>query len=271
MTTPDKNRTLRPSPKESGKVPGSGSLRPAFSWYRNHRKGVLCCTALVAVLIVVYFIPTGYLAVYPGPVKPVREIVSVEGHDASTGQLYMVLVTVKETNLYEALYAVLSPKIALWSKHAVFGGLSLEEYTQKARQEMQESQRLAAEMAFEMSGYSVMPGEPLPLKVTLDTGDAGGPSAGLVFFLEILSRLMPEQFEPLGKVAGTGILHPDGTIGAVGGIEQKTIAARDAGIEYFIVPWQNTESARRYAGTMKIFPVRDCEEALKVLRQLSDK
>ncbi|HHY34516.1 MAG TPA: hypothetical protein GX510_02580 [Firmicutes bacterium] len=243
--------------------------RRVFRWSKNNRKAVLYAAGVTAVLVGLYFVPSGYLAVYPGPVKPMQEMVSVEGHPASSGRLYMVLVMVKETNLYEALYAAISPRAALWRKEAILGGLSLEEYSEKARQEMEESQRLAVELALEMSGYPVTPGEESPLKVTLDTGDIGGPSAGLMFFLEISSRLKPDELKPTGKVAGTGILRPDGSVAAVGGIEQKTMAARAAGIQYFIVPWQNELSARKYAGTMKILPVRDCSEALQALREVS--
>lgn len=242
-----------------------------FQWPRNNRKMLLYASGVIAVLVGLYFVPTGYLAVYPGPVKPMQEMVSVEGYPASTGRLYMVLVMVRDTNLYEALYAVISPRATLWNKQAILGGLSLEEYSKRARQEMEESQRLAVELALEMSGYPVTPDEALPFKVTLDTGDIGGPSAGLMFFLEISSRLRPDEFKPAGKVAGTGILRPDGSVAAVGGIEQKTMAARAAGVQYFIVPWQNEPSARRYAGTMKILPVRDCSEALQALREVSGK
>lgn len=242
-----------------------------FRWSKNNRRRLLCATGVLAVLVALYFVPTGYLAVYPGPVKPMHEMVSVEGHPASSDRLYMVLVMVKETNLYEALYAAISPRVTLWSKQAILGGLSFEEYSKRARQEMEESQRLAVKLALEMSGHPVTPGEEPPLKVTLDTGDIGGPSAGLMFFLEISSRLRPDELKPVGKVAGTGILRPDGTVAAVGGIEQKTMAAKAAGIEYFIVPWQNEPSARRYAGTMKILPVRNCSEALQALREVSGK
>ncbi len=242
-----------------------------FRWFKDNRRVLLCAAGMIAVLVALYFVPTGYLAVYPGPVRPMQEMVSVEGHPPSSGRLYMVLVMVKEANLYEALYAAVSPRAALWSKEAILGGLSLQEYSKRAREQMEESQRLAVELALEMSGYPVTPEEESPLKVTLDTADIGGPSAGLMFFLEISSRLRPDELKPVGKVAGTGILRPDGSVAAVGGIEQKTMAARAAGIQYFIVPWQNELSARKYAGTMKILPVRNCSEALQALREVSGK
>ncbi|MBE3518999.1 MAG: hypothetical protein IMW97_01690 [Firmicutes bacterium] len=246
-------------------------MKRVFRWSRNNRKALLYAAGVTLLLVILYFVPSGYLAVYPGPVKPMQEIVSVEGHPASSDRLYMVLVIVKETNLYETLYAAISPRATLWSKDAILGGLSLEQYSEKARQEMEESQRLAVKLALEMSGYPLTPGEEPPLKVTVDTGDIGGPSAGLMFFLEISSRLKPDEFKPMGKVAGTGILRPDGSVAAVGGIEQKTMAARDAGIQYFLVPWQNELEARKYAGAMKILPVRDCSEALQALREVSGK
>lgn len=250
--------------------PGRPRVRRRLGgWVKRNRRAVLAIAGFGAVLVSLYFLPTGYLVVYPGPVKPMAEMVSVEGYPQSGGCLFMVLVVVKEANFYETVYAAVNPRVSLWSKQAVLGGRNFEEYSRLAREDMVESQKLAVKLALEMSGFPGDHGEAGGPGIRLDTGDIGGPSAGLMFFLEIASRLNPEVFRPPDKVAGTGILRPDGTILPVGGIEQKTMAARAAGIRYFIVPAGNEPSARKYAGPMKILPVHTCREALEALRTLS--
>ena len=87
----------------------------------------------------------------------------------------------------------------------------------------------------------------LPLKVTIDAGDIGGPSAGLAFALDLLERL-GKDVDHGRKIAATGEINLDGSVGPVGGIEQKTIGVRNSGIRVFLVPaGDNAAEARRYA------------------------
>ena len=76
----------------------------------------------------------------------------------------------------------------------------------------------------------------LPLKVDIDLGDVGGPSAGLPFALEVLQEL-GHDVDRGHRVAATGEIELDGTVEPVGGVKQKTLrrAARpDADV--FLVP-----------------------------------
>lgn len=84
----------------------------------------------------------------------------------------------------------------------------------------------------------------LPVEVDLNVDPAiGGPSAGLLFALGIYDTLTPGSLTGGAVVAGTGTLGPDGTVGAIGGIQQKIAAARDAGAELFLVPQGNCDAA----------------------------
>src|SRR5262249_2352156 len=60
----------------------------------------------------------------------------------------------------------------------------------------------------------------LPRKVTIDAGDVGGPSAGLAFALDVLERL-GKDVDHGKRIAATGEINLDGSVGPVGGIEQK--------------------------------------------------
>jgi PDZ domain-containing protein len=105
----------------------------------------------------------------------------------------------------------------------------------------------------------------LPLKVRIDAGDVGGPSAGLAFALELLEKLGRDVDHGV-KVAATGELELDGTVSAVGGLKQKTIGVRRSGIHIFLVPaGENAAEARRYADGVRIVPVHSFRQALQSL------
>jgi PDZ domain-containing protein len=111
----------------------------------------------------------------------------------------------------------------------------------------------------------------LPVSVRIDAGDVGGPSAGLAFALDLLEEL-GRDVDRGHKVAVTGEIQLDGSVVAVGGIEQKTIGARRTGVDVFVVPaGDNAEEARRHAGDVRIVAVRNFQQALRALATLARK
>ena len=108
----------------------------------------------------------------------------------------------------------------------------------------------------------------LPVAVRIDAGEVGGPSAGLAFALDIVDELGP-NIDRGAVVAATGEIFLDGSVGPVGGIEQKTIGARRAGAQVFLVPaGDNAAEARRFAGGMRVVPVESFRQALSALATL---
>ena len=61
----------------------------------------------------------------------------------------------------------------------------------------------------------------LPVKVDIDLGQVGGPSAGLPFALDVLQELGTNVDRGL-KVVATGEIELDGSVGPIGGVKQKT-------------------------------------------------
>jgi PDZ domain-containing protein len=105
----------------------------------------------------------------------------------------------------------------------------------------------------------------LPIKVQIDLGRVGGPSAGLPFALEI-ARMLGRNVTHGCRVAATGELALDGSVLPVGALEQKTFGARRTGVDVFLVPaGDNAEVARKYADGLRIVPVKSFQQALRVL------
>ena len=108
----------------------------------------------------------------------------------------------------------------------------------------------------------------LPLRVSIDANGVGGPSAGLAFALGVLEEL-GRNVDRGHKIAATGEIFLNGSVGAIGGIEQKTIGAREAGVDAFLVPaGDNARDARKYAHGLRIIPVKSFQQALRALATL---
>lgn len=93
-------------------------------------------------------------------------------------------------------------------------------------------------------GVTVGGGYDFPFEVTVNIEEnIGGPSAGLIFSLAVYDRLTPGALTAGLEIAGTGTITGDGTVGSIGGIQQKIVAAADTGADVFLVPPDNCESA----------------------------
>jgi len=104
-----------------------------------------------------------------------------------------------------------------------------------------------------------------PVDVSIDSGRVGGPSAGLAFTLGILDALTPESLTGGTRVAATGTMELNGSVGLVGGVHQKVVAAREEGVDLMLVPSAEVDEARTYAGDLRVEPVDDLDMALRVL------
>lgn len=110
--------------------------------------------------------------------------------------------------------------------------------------------------------------------------DIGGPSAGLMLSLDIISKLEQKDYTRGRKIAGTGTIDAEGNVGQIGGIRFKLVAASREGAEYFLVPKDkgaaesNQKDAeaflRGYSTKMKLVPVATLKEAADFLSSLPE-
>lgn len=97
-------------------------------------------------------------------------------------------------------------------------------------------------------GVTVGPSYDFPFDVSLNIDEnIGGPSAGLIFSLAVYDTLTPGALTGGAAVAGTGTIAEDGSVGPIGGIQQKIVAAADSGAEVFLVPPGNCDAAAAVA------------------------
>ncbi|OJF92944.1 SepM family pheromone-processing serine protease [Alkalibacterium sp. 20] len=120
-------------------------------------------------------------------------------------------------------------------------------------------------------------------EVTIDAGNIGGPSAGLMFSLQVYKMLM-EDFDSTLEVAGTGTIAENGEVGRIGGIDKKVVAADREGASVFFAPddvissqalEENpdlksnyeiaTETAEAINSDMQIVPVQHIKDAIDYL------
>jgi PDZ domain-containing protein len=122
-------------------------------------------------------------------------------------------------------------------------------------------------------GVSVDPDDPTidsPVQVDIESGEVTGPSAGLAWSLAVIDRLTPGSLTGDGRVAVTGEILTDGSVGPIGGVVQKVAAVKRAGVTRFLypaaTPEEEQEQMRRLAGDeLELVPVDTLAEAVEVL------
>ncbi|MCY4518914.1 MAG: PDZ domain-containing protein [Acidimicrobiaceae bacterium] len=108
--------------------------------------------------------------------------------------------------------------------------------------------------------------EELPIDVTLNIENIGGPSAGLAFTLSVIDALTPEPLTGNLDIAATGTIHHDGTVGPIGGVPQKSHAVVRAGTDLFLVPASQLEEAIAVAEpSVAVVGVETLEDALAAI------
>jgi Lon-like protease len=117
----------------------------------------------------------------------------------------------------------------------------------------------------ETAGFNYNP----PFPVSIDTNKiSGGPSAGLIFTLSVYNALISTDLTGGRRIAGTGTINLDGTVGPIGGVKQKIFAAEAVGATYFLCPVDNYTDAVSVAHSLKVVKIATVQQAIDFLRSL---
>ncbi|MWV43603.1 PDZ domain-containing protein [Paenibacillus sp. HJL G12] len=110
------------------------------------------------------------------------------------------------------------------------------------------------------------------LQVDFANTRVGGPSAGLMFTMEIFNQLTEGDLTKGYQVAGTGTIDKEGKVGPIGGVQHKIVAADRKHAEIFFVPKDNYAEAKAKADKiktgMKLVPVDTLEDAIKYMEAM---
>ncbi|UWZ37660.1 PDZ domain-containing protein [Dactylosporangium roseum] len=118
-------------------------------------------------------------------------------------------------------------------------------------------------------GVTVTSKQPHPFELSIQLDRIGGPSAGLMFTLGIIDTVEKEDLTGGLIIAGTGTIDEDGTVGPIGGIPQKLVAAKAAKAKYFLTPAANcAEAVDNAQPGLPLVKVDNLDQALDALTAL---
>ena len=100
-----------------------------------------------------------------------------------------------------------------------------------------------------------------------------GPSGGLITTLEIYNQLTKKDLTKGKKIAGTGTIETDGSIGEIGGVEYKLLGAAKDNTDIFLVPYGNNykdavKYKKKHNLKIKLVEVKNIEDAIEKLNSL---
>ncbi len=118
-------------------------------------------------------------------------------------------------------------------------------------------------------GVFIDPSFDMPVDVTIDIDDIGGPSAGTMFALGIIDKMTPEDEANGEDIAGTGTIDVTGEVGPIGGIRQKLAGATRDGATWFLAPAANCDEVVGHVPeglrVVRIETLHDAREAITAI------
>jgi Lon-like protease len=118
-------------------------------------------------------------------------------------------------------------------------------------------------------GVTVQDQYQFPFTVTIQIGQIGGPSAGMMFALGIIDKIAAMNLTGGRFIAGTGEISANGAVSPIGGIQQKMTGARDAGATVFLAPAGNcSDTTGAVPAGLRVIKVSTLSGAISALQNL---
>ncbi|MEU3740360.1 MULTISPECIES: S16 family serine protease [unclassified Streptomyces] len=258
-----------------------------FSLSRLTRPKALavCAAPVVALLAVACLAPLPFAVAQPGTTADVlgesggKPVITITGAPTREpkGQLRMTTIVATGPDMDASLGDVLDGWFrtdrSVMPKDSVYPtGNNVKEVEKHNLGDMRESQDTATKAALSYLDANGVDGTG-KVKVKVDLGKIGGPSAGLFLSLGIIDLIDGNgsggDLTGGRKIAGTGTISADGEVGPVGGVSMKTQAARRDGASVFLVPEDECSDAQaELPKGLRLIPVTTLKGTVDALRAL---
>jgi PDZ domain-containing protein len=239
---------------------------------------------LVLALTVPLVIPVNFVLIYPGEGTPLfpKMLTVTNSHKSQDfpqiykahGQMYLlsIWVTNPETRIFGAQViqcwikkdCVVIPRSVIYTKNT---NNAAQMKTGKIEMVHSQSAALIATKKLFKKYYpeiNLKNVDNSSLKISIE--NTGGPSGGLIFALGLSEILSPDDLLQGRKIASTGTISGDGTVGSIGGVEEKIVAARDEGVSLIFVPKANCNEIPKKVTGVGVIAVSTLDEAFARLQ-----
>ncbi|MEY4282636.1 MAG: hypothetical protein RL467_192 [Actinomycetota bacterium] len=231
--------------------------------------GVFFTLALVA--------PLPFAVVMPGNAQNIFEkIITVKNQKSypATGRLDLMSVQVTNPNNWiigpEIIYSWIRSDEAVYPRAAIYPpGATNASEKKAATADMTSSQSKAigAALTFLRANpdFNVTRDQLVEKNILIDVKRTGGPSGGMVFAIGVIELLTPRDILDGRHISGTGTISIDGTVGPIGGINEKIHAARKAGAQIFLAPVGNQSEVTNPPQGIRVVFVATLTDAINAL------
>lgn len=230
---------------------------------------------LLLVFLFALIAPLPFVIISPGPVTnllskgiKISGDVNSDQISAPTGKLYSLSVYVSKPETRPPGIMILEAwikgeSVVLPNEVVYKEGETTKSANAQGKKEMLKSE-VAAAIAAANFLKSMQPDKPLNWKVAdikFVMKRVGGPSAGLAFSLALISKLSNPELISGRSIAVTGTMSENGRVGSIGGIDQKLVAARDAGATIAVIPKANCQDITFAGNSLQVIAVNNLSEA----------
>jgi len=207
------------------------------------------------------------------------KVLTVKSSDAKTykptGEAYLLAIWVSTPDAkvlgaevlgcWVRADCVVFPRSVIYKRHT---SSKAEDVAAKREMKVSQSDALTAAKKFLAMRYPVIDTSRLSdSSITVDLPETGGPSGGFIFSLGLVELLTPEDLLQGRKIAGSGTIAADGSVGAIGGIAEKVIAAKKAGATLLFASQSNCDEIPKKVQGITIVAISNLSEAVDYLKQ----
>lgn len=133
---------------------------------------------------------------------------------------------------------------------------------------------VTCERAILIPFYKINGETSFPTFSTNISSSVGGPSGGFMQTLYVYTKLIGGGRKKL-KIAGTGTIELDGTVGTIGGVVQKVHTVVRNDVDIFFIPLKNFQDHQSEIEriiknkTIKVIPIKNLQEGIEIYEKIT--